>query len=81
MSRYAKINEACEYGRFGLTKCYKLINKEKIDAVKDGKTTLVDLDSIDRYQQTLPKFMSGSKVAVKKTPKKASKETVRKHER
>jgi excisionase family DNA binding protein len=60
--RYGTVKEACQYGRFGLTKCYELINQGKIDAVKDGtKTTLIDLDSIDRYQKALPKFVPGSK--------------------
>jgi hypothetical protein len=68
MSRYARIREACQYGRFGLTKCYDLINAGKIDAYKDEGRTLVDLDSIDRYNKTLPKFVPGSK----KTPKSKS---------
>ena len=69
MSRYARIKEACQYGRFGLTKCYDLINAGKIDAYKDDGRTLVDLDSIDRYNKTLPKYVPGSKKTSKKTPK------------
>jgi excisionase family DNA binding protein len=70
MSRYVKIKEACRYGSFGLTKAYDLIKQEKIDAIKDGRSTKVDLDSIDRYHKTLPKYTPGSKIAVKKAPKK-----------
>jgi Helix-turn-helix domain len=52
--RLASFQEALRYGRFGKTRAYELINAGKIKAVKDGRNTLVDLDSIDEYQRTLP---------------------------
>jgi hypothetical protein len=45
------------YGKFGLTKLYHLISDGKIDAYKDGHTTLVDLNSIDAYQRSLPRLV------------------------
>ncbi len=52
--RLAKVKEACAYGKFSHTKCYGLINAEKIRAFKFGKQTLVDLDSIDAMYAALP---------------------------
>lgn len=54
--RLVKVKEALVYGRFGRTKLYELIAAGKIEAYKDGGTTLVDLDSIDRYQASLPQL-------------------------
>jgi excisionase family DNA binding protein len=71
--RYVRLKEACQYGRIGQTKMYELINAGKIDAYKDGRTTKVGLDSVERYNATLPKYVPGSK-----RPGKKSK--VKKHE-
>jgi excisionase family DNA binding protein len=53
--------EACAYGRFSNTTLYDLINAEKIDAYKRGRYTLVDLNSIDRLNATLPKIKPKAK--------------------
>lgn len=37
------------------TKLYELINAGKIIAYKDGHATLIDADSIDTYQASLPR--------------------------
>ncbi len=52
--RLVKVKEALVYGQFGRTKFYELVAAGKIEAFKDGGTTLVDLDSIDEYQASLP---------------------------
>ena len=47
------------YGKFGVTKAYELIEAGLIDAYKDGRKTLLDLDSIDRYHRSLPRLIMG----------------------
>lgn len=54
VARLASFKEALVYGRLGKTRIYELIARGKIRAVKDGRRTLIDLDSIDEYQRTLP---------------------------
>jgi excisionase family DNA binding protein len=54
VARLAPFNEALRYGRLGKTRAYELIHAGKIKAVKDGRRTLVDLNTIDEYQRTLP---------------------------
>jgi hypothetical protein len=54
--RLATVREACQYGRFSHTKCYDYINEGKIDAYKRDRQTLVDLDSIDRFNATLERI-------------------------
>jgi excisionase family DNA binding protein len=39
--RYVRVKEACEYGGFGKSKAYKMIDEGKIDAYKDGVVTLI----------------------------------------
>jgi hypothetical protein len=53
--------EACTYGRFSHTTLYDFINEGKVDAYKRGKSTLVDLDSIDRMHAALPKIRPKTK--------------------
>jgi len=53
--RRVTVKEACAYARMGKSRLFELIAAEKIDAYKDGRSTLVDLNSIDRYQAKLPK--------------------------
>jgi excisionase family DNA binding protein len=49
----ATVREACDYGRFGHTKCYDYINEGKIVAYKRGRRTMIDLDSIDAFNASL----------------------------
>jgi hypothetical protein len=55
--RLVPVKEALRYGKFGLTKLYHLISDGKVDAYKDGHTTLIDLNSIDAYQRSLPRLV------------------------
>lgn len=45
--RLASVKEALEYARMGRTKLYEKLNAGTITAYKDGKRTLIDLDSVD----------------------------------
>lgn len=54
--RRVPVKEAMRYARWGHSKLYELIQDGKIDAYRDGGRTLIDLNSIDRYQRTLQKI-------------------------
>jgi hypothetical protein len=56
-SRYALAATACKYGNIDRRQLDRLIREGKIDARKAGhRTVWVDLDSIDRYFESLPKL-------------------------
>jgi len=42
------------YGNWGKSRAYELIEAGKIKAYKDGRKTLVDLNTIDEYHKSLP---------------------------
>ena len=44
----------------GRSKAYELINSGKIIAHKQGHQTMIDVDSIDAFQATLPRIEPGS---------------------
>ena len=52
--RIMRLLPACEYAQIGRTKMYDLIRTGKIMAVKEGRATLIDLDSVDRHLASLP---------------------------
>lgn len=56
--RLVEFKDGCRYGRFGKTKAYELIARERIRAYKMGGKTLIDLDSIDEYHASLPRVES-----------------------
>lgn len=58
--RLRGVKEACKYGGFGRTKAYELMTAGKIDAYKMDQKTVIDLNSVDRYIESLPKFAPGS---------------------
>jgi hypothetical protein len=41
---------------------YVLINKGRLDAVKDGAKTLITVASIDAYMSSLPKLTKGTQI-------------------
>ena len=53
--RRVTIKEACAYARMGKSRLFQLIADGKIDSYKDGRSTLVDLNSVDRYHAKLPR--------------------------
>ena len=55
--RLAEFKAACAYGKFGVTRAYELIAAGKITAFKDGRKTLVDLNTIDAYHRALPRLI------------------------
>jgi hypothetical protein len=54
--RAAKPKAVCNKYGWGKTRFYELLNAGKIEARKDGASTLVDLDSAEAYYQSLPKL-------------------------
>ncbi|BAM86835.1 hypothetical protein S58_08240 [Bradyrhizobium oligotrophicum S58] len=56
--RLVEFKDGCRYGKFGKTKAYELIARQRIRAYKMGGKTLIDLDSIDDYHASLPRVES-----------------------
>ncbi len=56
--RLVEFKVGCRYGKFGKTKAYELIAKQRIRAYKMGGKTLIDLDSLDEYHASLPRLES-----------------------
>jgi hypothetical protein len=54
--RLATVREACLYGRFGHTMCYEYINDGSTIAYKRGGRTMIDLDSIDKFNKSLKRI-------------------------
>jgi excisionase family DNA binding protein len=54
--RLAKTDEACAYGKFSRRTLYRLIEKKLIKAYKRNRSTMIDLDSIDALNNTLPEL-------------------------
>jgi excisionase family DNA binding protein len=56
--RLVEFKDGCRYGKFGKTKAYELIARERIRAYKMGGKTMIDLDSVDEYHASLPRLES-----------------------
>ena len=54
-ARMVTVKEAMEYGGFRRTRFYQLVAAGRIEAIKDGRRTMVDLSSIDSYLDSLPR--------------------------
>jgi excisionase family DNA binding protein len=55
--RLVPLKEACAYARMGRDTLYKWIRAGRIDAYKDGSRTLIDLNSVDKFHNSLPRIM------------------------
>lgn len=55
--RLVEIKEACRYGRMSPAKLYRLMAAGLIKGYKDGRRTLVDLNTMDAYHNSLPQIM------------------------
>lgn len=53
--------QALERGLFKSSKLYLLINDGTIIAYKNGSRTMIDADSLDRYETSLPRVMPKKK--------------------
>jgi hypothetical protein len=54
--RLVEFKDGCRYGKFGKTRAYELIARDKIRAYKMGGKTMIDLDSVDEYHTSLPRL-------------------------
>jgi excisionase family DNA binding protein len=54
--KFLPFAEACRYGGFGRQTAYDLIHAGRINAVKLGRRTIIEVASIDRLHATLPKL-------------------------
>ena len=58
--RLVAFKSALAYGHFSRGRLYQLIRLGKIAAYKDGRKTMVDLNSVDDYQRKLPRLIMRS---------------------
>jgi hypothetical protein len=56
--RLIQFKDGCRYGKFGKTKAYGLIARERMRAYKMGGKTMIDLDCVDEYHASLPRVES-----------------------
>ena len=55
--RLARMDEACAYGKFSRTTLWRLIHRNKVKAYRQSpRMTMIDLDSIDTFQNNLPEL-------------------------
>lgn len=74
--RLAPPREACTYGHFSHTKLYDYINEGRVHAYKRDKRTLIDLDSIDRMHEALPRIAPHPKPKKEKQSPSKEKATI-----
>jgi excisionase family DNA binding protein len=55
--RLVEVKEAVRYGHTSKTRIYQLLRAKKITGYKDGKRTLIDLNSFDAYHNSLPQVL------------------------
>jgi excisionase family DNA binding protein len=55
--RLVAIKEAARYSHISRSRIYQLLAANRIKAYKDGHRTMVDLNSIDDYQNSLPELL------------------------
>jgi excisionase family DNA binding protein len=68
LRRLAYVKEACVYGKISETELYELLNDGTIKAYKRRTTTLVNLNTIDAFNESLPPYVPRANGA--KTDKK-----------
>ena len=59
--QYINIPTACRFYGFGRTYCYKLLSGGHIKAKKLGGRTLISVDSINAYFDSLPDFKTAGR--------------------
>lgn len=55
--RLVEVKEACRYSHISRTRIYQLIKAKKIVGYKDGHRTMIDLNTVDAYHNSLPEVM------------------------
>lgn len=53
--RLVDVKDAVRYMRVSKSRMYQLLRAKKITGYKDGKKTFIDLNTIDEYQNSLPR--------------------------
>ena len=63
MKRFISIRGFCDAYGVGRTRTYDLIAAGKLQAVKNGPRTMIDVDSAEAWAASLPRFKSASALA------------------
>ena len=56
-----RASRACEYGSISRNTLMKLIGEGKITAYRQGGLVMVDMDTFDKYFDSLPRLPSGGR--------------------
>lgn len=60
MKRFISIRSFCDAYGVGRTRTYDLIAAGKLQAVKNGPRTMIDVESAEQWAATLPRFKSAA---------------------
>jgi len=63
MKRFISIRDFCSAYGCGRTRTYDLIAAGKLQAVKNGPRTMIDVESAEAWAASLPSFKSGAALA------------------
>jgi hypothetical protein len=58
MKRFLSIRAFCDAYCVGRTRTYELIAAGKLQAVKNGPRTMIDVESAEQWAASLPRFKS-----------------------
>jgi excisionase family DNA binding protein len=54
--RLVEVKEACRYAHVSRSGLYRLLRKQRVRAYKDGARTMIDLNTVDAYLNSLPEI-------------------------
>lgn len=63
MKRFISIRDFCSAYGCGRTRTYDLIATGKLQAVKNGPRTMIDVESAEQWAAALPRFISAAALA------------------
>ena len=63
MKRFMSIRTFCDVYSVGRTRTYDLIAAGKLQAVKNGPRTMIDVESAEQWAASLPRFKSAGALA------------------
>lgn len=63
MKRFISIRAFCDAYGVGRTRTYDLIAAGKLQAVKNGPRTMIDVESAEQWAASLPRFKSAGALA------------------
>jgi hypothetical protein len=67
--RWASVLDTARYGAIGLSKCWQMITRGDIYAIRNGRKVICDLNSLDRhYERVAPPVMTARELGMLDDP-------------